>query len=390
MIDEVAPAREPLAEEPIPAKGGTRRRTQAPADAAGTSDGPLRLAGGGTRRRDPDRTRPGLPGVRPVGGGAPRLGRPAGPRRRPRPLRPAARHAPRPRPAPRRPRGHGRGRGRLHWPPPAPPRPSRSTSPADPPTRTQQPPLLGRRVPARPRGTDPRRPLPRRPHGPTPGTRSPRPVRHRAVRPRLGTGNWNRNWNRNRRPEAVALTAAELDGVDLATLDFAALDPDTFEEAVAALCRRDGCADAETVGGAGDLGADVLATAPDGRRVVIQCKRYGPENKVGSQDLQRFGGTCWSVHGAQLAVLVTTSEFTAPAEEYADSCGIRCSRRHRTHRLGRRNRPRPPGAPAQPSADPPPPGAHNRPTLQRHPDRTMRRATWLCAQPVRWRQPRRS
>ncbi|MFC8925708.1 restriction endonuclease [Streptomyces albidoflavus] len=125
-------------------------------------------------------------------------------------------------------------------------------------------------------------------------------------------------------PEAAVLTAAELDGVDLATLDFAALDPDTFEEAVAALCRRDGCADAETVGGAGDLGADVLATAPDGRRVVIQCKRYGPENKVGSQDLQRFGGTCWSVHGAQLAVLVTTSEFTAPAEEYAESSGIRC------------------------------------------------------------------
>lgn len=125
-------------------------------------------------------------------------------------------------------------------------------------------------------------------------------------------------------PEAAALTAAELDGVDLTTLDFAALDPDTFEEAVAALCRRDGCADAETVGGAGDLGADVLATAPDGRRVVIQCKRYGPENKVGSQDLQRFGGTCWSVHGAQLAVLVTTSEFTAPAEEYAEASGIRC------------------------------------------------------------------
>ncbi|MEU7374665.1 restriction endonuclease [Streptomyces albidoflavus] len=125
-------------------------------------------------------------------------------------------------------------------------------------------------------------------------------------------------------PEAVALTAAELDALDLATLDFAALDPDSFEEAVAALCRRDGCADAETVGGAGDLGADVLATAPDGRRVVVQCKRYGPENKVGSQDLQRFGGTCWSVHGAQLAILVTTSEFTGPAAEYAESCGIRC------------------------------------------------------------------
>ncbi|MFI7382602.1 restriction endonuclease [Streptomyces sp. NPDC049813] len=105
---------------------------------------------------------------------------------------------------------------------------------------------------------------------------------------------------------------------------FSDLDPDGFEAAVADLCVRDGCTDVEVVGGAGDLGADVLATAPDGRRVVVQCKQYGPTNKVGSQDLQRFGGTCWTVHGAQLAVVVTTSAYTAPAEEYAQACGIRC------------------------------------------------------------------
>nr|WP_026243183.1 restriction endonuclease [Streptomyces sp. SID4920] len=106
--------------------------------------------------------------------------------------------------------------------------------------------------------------------------------------------------------------------------DFAALDPDGFEAAVAELCERDGCREVEVVGGAGDLGADVLATAPNGRRVVVQCKQYGPDNKVGSQDLQRFGGTCWTVHGAQLAAVVTTSEFTAPALAYAETCGIRC------------------------------------------------------------------
>ncbi|WWQ69229.1 restriction endonuclease [Streptomyces sp. Q6] len=107
-------------------------------------------------------------------------------------------------------------------------------------------------------------------------------------------------------------------------VDFTALDPDGFEAAIAELCERDGCQDVEVTGGAGDLGADVLAVAPDGRRVVIQCKQYAPDNKVGSMDLQRFGGTCWSVHGAQLAVIVTTSAFTTPAEEYARSCGIRC------------------------------------------------------------------
>ncbi|MFD7712805.1 restriction endonuclease [Streptomyces sp. NPDC059785] len=106
--------------------------------------------------------------------------------------------------------------------------------------------------------------------------------------------------------------------------DYDLMDGDEFEQAVAALCERDGCTDVEVVGGAGDLGADVLATAPDGRRVVIQCKRYCDTNKVGSQDLQRFGGTCFTVHEAQVAALVTTSEFTAPATEYAEQCGITC------------------------------------------------------------------
>ncbi|MFD9122788.1 restriction endonuclease [Streptomyces bottropensis] len=107
-------------------------------------------------------------------------------------------------------------------------------------------------------------------------------------------------------------------------VDYDALTPDEFEEAIAALCARDGCTAVDVVGGAGDLGADVVAVAPDGCRVVIQCKQYGDSHRVGSQDLQRFGGTCFTVHEADVAVLVTTSDFTAPALEYADRCGIVC------------------------------------------------------------------
>ncbi|MFC8228221.1 restriction endonuclease [Streptomyces sp. NPDC057287] len=110
----------------------------------------------------------------------------------------------------------------------------------------------------------------------------------------------------------------------LPPVDYAAMDPYDFEEAVAGLCRRDGCADAEVVGGAGDLGADVVATTPDGRRLVVQCKRYTCGNKVGSQDLQRFGGTCYAVHDAEAAVIVSTGDFTEPALEYAAQCGIVC------------------------------------------------------------------
>ncbi|MFJ1807037.1 MULTISPECIES: restriction endonuclease [unclassified Streptomyces] len=115
--------------------------------------------------------------------------------------------------------------------------------------------------------------------------------------------------------EAAAATGA---------IDYEELDPAEFEQAMAELCRRDGCTDVDVVGGAGDLGADVVARTPDGRLLVVQCKRYSDGNRVGSQDLQRFGGTCYTVHGAEVAVVVTTGDFTEPAVEYARRCGIVC------------------------------------------------------------------
>ncbi|MEU2183938.1 restriction endonuclease [Streptomyces thermolilacinus] len=107
-------------------------------------------------------------------------------------------------------------------------------------------------------------------------------------------------------------------------VDHERVDPQGFEHTVAALCVRDGCTRTEVSGGPGDLGADVVATTPDGRRLVVQCKQYGPGHPVGSQDLQRFGGTCFAVHEAEAAVVVTTSTFTAPAVEYAAALGIVC------------------------------------------------------------------
>ncbi len=106
--------------------------------------------------------------------------------------------------------------------------------------------------------------------------------------------------------------------------DDAELGPDEFEQVVALLCERDGCREIRVVGGANDLGADVIAVTPDGLRLVIQCKQYGEDHKVGSQDLQRFGGTCFAIHGADIAAVVTTSTFTEPAVEYAEQSGIRC------------------------------------------------------------------
>ncbi|MFB6613302.1 restriction endonuclease [Streptomyces sp. NPDC056367] len=142
-----------------------------------------------------------------------------------------------------------------------------------------------------------------------------------------------RRGSRGRRPAAAldgsaapgtAAPTTELPDVGSGALDHAGADADGFEHTVAALCARDGCTSVEVVGGAGDLGADVLATTADGRRVVLQCKHYSEDNRVGSQDLQRFGGTCFAVHQADVAVLVTTGSLTAPAVEYAETCGIVC------------------------------------------------------------------
>ncbi|WP_254396454.1 restriction endonuclease [Streptomyces sp. AC512_CC834] len=138
----------------------------------------------------------------------------------------------------------------------------------------------------------------------------------------LGLGKYRASQAAERRQYEAELQRVQmLQSTEVAR--YHAMNPRDFEKAIAYLCERDGCHGVRVVGGAGDLGADVIATAPDGRLIVIQCKRYGPTTKVGSPDLQRFGGTCYSVHNAQIAAVVTTSVFTKPAAQYGTSHGIR-------------------------------------------------------------------
>lgn len=86
-----------------------------------------------------------------------------------------------------------------------------------------------------------------------------------------------------------------------------------FEEYVAGLCRRDGCTNVVVSGKSGDLGADVTGVLPDGRRLVIQCKHYAPHRYVPSGDMQKFVGTAWLHHKADVAVLVATCPFSRAA-----------------------------------------------------------------------------
>lgn len=94
-----------------------------------------------------------------------------------------------------------------------------------------------------------------------------------------------------------------------------------LEQRVARLLERDGFTAVQVTGAPGDLGADVTALTADARRVVVQCKNY-VDRRVTSTELQRFGGTFRTVHAADFGLVVTTTDFTRAAVEYAGQAGI--------------------------------------------------------------------
>ncbi|WP_435847301.1 restriction endonuclease [Streptomyces eurythermus] len=115
----------------------------------------------------------------------------------------------------------------------------------------------------------------------------------------------------------------------LAQLD--ALSHRQFEHAIRDLMYRDGCSDAIQVGGRGDLGADVKATDPLGRRWVIQCKhrRNGLQGApVGTPELQVLNGTGRPVHKGDVVVMVTNGRITEPGRVFARQQRLHLVDRH--------------------------------------------------------------
>ena len=95
------------------------------------------------------------------------------------------------------------------------------------------------------------------------------------------------------------------------------LRSDEFEELVGDLLRESGYTQVRRVGGSGDLAADLTATDSQGRKVIVQCKRYSPEKTVGTPDLQKFIGMLIVEHKADFGIFVTTSSFSQKAIEKA-------------------------------------------------------------------------
>ncbi|WP_079123740.1 restriction endonuclease [Streptomyces sp. NBRC 110611] len=128
----------------------------------------------------------------------------------------------------------------------------------------------------------------------------------------------DRAWRHGEEVKAGRRTLAEVD----------AMSGTEFEELVAALCRRDGCAEIRRVGGSGDNGADVRGRLPDGRTMVIQCKRYAPSRAIASHEVRDLRGA--QAHfDADVAIFVTTTRFSRQAEDFAVNNGILAI--HRNH-----------------------------------------------------------
>ncbi|MFD8079259.1 restriction endonuclease [Streptomyces sp. NPDC059718] len=133
----------------------------------------------------------------------------------------------------------------------------------------------------------------------------------------------DRMWRQEDAVKAGHRTLAEVD----------AMSGTEFEDLVAQLCRRDGCLEVRRVGGSGDNGADVVGRLPDGRTMVIQCKRYTPSSAIASRELRDLLGA--RVHfRAEVAIFVTTTRFSRPSQAFALEHGILAV--HRDH-LGLRN-----------------------------------------------------
>ncbi|WP_037730742.1 restriction endonuclease [Streptomyces roseochromogenus] len=101
-----------------------------------------------------------------------------------------------------------------------------------------------------------------------------------------------------------------------------AMNGRTFEHHIAELLRRDGCTDVVVQGGHGDRGVDIIGLTADGRRLVVQCKRFAPYLNITSPDVQKFVGAAKVLYSAEVALFVATCPFTRDALNIAAEAGI--------------------------------------------------------------------
>jgi HJR/Mrr/RecB family endonuclease len=88
-------------------------------------------------------------------------------------------------------------------------------------------------------------------------------------------------------------------------------------------------------GGAGDLAADIVCRDSAGQSVVVQCKQYGIERKVTSQEMQLFIGMGRIEHRAERLLYVTTGDYTKAAADLGRKHGVELFNGTQLESLGR-------------------------------------------------------
>ena len=99
--------------------------------------------------------------------------------------------------------------------------------------------------------------------------------------------------------------------------DILMLTPLQFEQTTRDFLTMLGYQNMHTVGGSGDLGADVVGQDRQGRSTIVQCKRYAPGSQVGTPVVQSFIGMMTVHHRAERGIVVTSASFSAPAIDLA-------------------------------------------------------------------------
>jgi restriction endonuclease Mrr len=107
-----------------------------------------------------------------------------------------------------------------------------------------------------------------------------------------------------------------------------------FERLVTALLTRMEFR-AEMTKTTGDGGIDIVAVlhrAILGGKYLFQCKRYAPDNLVGAPTVRDFYGAV-TADKAVKGIIITTSDFTAQAREFAERVGLELINLERLQKL---------------------------------------------------------
>lgn len=114
-------------------------------------------------------------------------------------------------------------------------------------------------------------------------------------------------WRRSQPPPHKAAPLLEI-------ADLQAMHPGDFEKYVGQLFQQKGYR-VKLRGSKGDLGVDLELTKPNGKRAIVQCKRY--QNTIEPKIVRELYGTLIHEQVAH-AFLVTTADISNAAREWAE------------------------------------------------------------------------